>query len=262
MRRRRLLLDQTGPELQDHAPADQKQGDLTAASGQSAGMPLYLNQAPTATIDPEIDSEIDDELSGMVEETLEEQPSQRMTEEGVEPAGEPKPEPEQLPDVSGTGIDTEVSAHSLSLEGLTEASYSSAFRTRNMRTSAATGCDTCDDSECVHVTGTLVSTFRVATTVTLPSVSDFPDLTACQRQRVRDGINNVLAPHEQQHVAAFRTYNGTVRTPIDLTICRTNLDTSVQALHDSIEGPRRAAAQALSDALDPFVFDVDLDCED
>jgi hypothetical protein len=131
-----------------------------------------------------------------------------------------------------------------------------------MRTSAATGCDACDDSECVHVTGTLISTFRVATTVTLPSVSDFPDLTACQRQRVRDGINNVLAPHERQHVTAFRTYNGVVRTPIDLTICRTDLDASVQALHDSIEGPRRTAAQDLSDALDPFVFDVDLDCED
>jgi hypothetical protein len=257
MRRTRLPLDQQGPELQGHAPVDEKQGDRSAASGASAGMPLYLNQ-PTATIDPEVD----EAFASAVEETPEEQPIHHMTEEGVEAAGGLQPEPEQLPDVSGTGIDTEVSAYGVSLQGRTDATYSSSFLTRHMRTSAATGCDTCDDSECVHVTGTLVSTFRVTTTVTLPSVSDFPDLTACQRQRVRDGINNVLAPHEQQHVTAFRTYNGVVRTPIDLTICRTDLDSSVQALHDSIEGPRQSAAQAASDALDPFVFDVDLDCED
>ncbi len=60
---------------------------------------------------------------------------------------------------------------------------------------------------------------------------------------------------------AFRTCNGAVRTPIDLTICRTYLDASIQALHDSVEGPRPAAAQAASDALDPFEFEVDLDCE-
>jgi hypothetical protein len=107
-----------------------------------------------------------------------------------------------------------------------------------------------------------VSTFRVATTVTLPSVNDFPDLTACQRQRVRAGINNVLAPHEQEHVAAFRTYNGTVRTPFDFTICRSDFDGRVQELHDSVESLRRSTAQAASDALDPFQFDVDLDCED
>lgn len=260
MRKTRLPLDQKSPTIQGHAPVDDQQGELSAASGQSAGMPLYLSQAPTATIDPEIDLGIDDELSGMAEEALEAQPIQRMTEEGVEPAGDLQPGPEQLPDVSGTGIDTEVSAFSVSLQGRTDATYSSSFRTRNMRTSAATGCDTCDDSECVHVTGTLISTFRVTTTVTLPSVRDFPGLTACQRRRVRDGINNVLAPHEQQHVAAFRTYNGTVRTPIDLAICRTDLDASIQALHDSIEGPRQSAAQAASDALDPFEFEVDLDC--
>jgi len=131
-----------------------------------------------------------------------------------------------------------------------------------VRTSAATGCDNCADSECVHVTGILESTFRVATTVTLPSVSDFPDLTPCQRQRVRDGITNVLAPHEQQHVAAFRTYNGTVATPFDLTVCRTEFDARMQDLHDSNDSPRQSAARAASDALDPFQFDVDLDCQD
>ncbi len=112
------------------------------------------------------------------------------------------------------------------------------------------------------MTGTVESTFRVTTRVTLPSVNDFPDLTACQRQRVRDGISNVLAPHEQQHVDAFRAYNGTVRTPFDLSICRSDIDASIRDLHESVESARRSAAQAASDALDPFEFVVDLACED
>ena len=186
-----------------------------------------------------------------------------MAADGAEEAvGDLKQDAAPLPEVSGTGIETELSAYSLTLRGRTDATFSSSFRTRNVRTSAATGCDNCADGECVHVTGTLESTFRVTTTVTLPSVSDFPDLTACQRQRVRDGITNVLAPHEQQHVAAFRTYNGTVATPFDLTICRSELDARIQDLHDSIDGPRQSAARAASDALDPFQFDVDLDCQD
>lgn len=257
MRRRRLPLEPKGPEPQSPAPIDGKQRELAAASGKSAGMPRFLNQTgPTSAIDPEAD----DVSAGTAEESPEEQQSERMTEEGAEAVGDLTTEP--LPDVSGTGIETELSAYSVTLRGRTDATFSNSFRTRNVRTEAATGCDDCADTDCVHVTGTLESTFRVTTRVTLPSVSDFPDLTACQRQRVRDGITNVLAPHEQQHVAAFRTYNGTVRTPFDLTICRSDFDARIQDLHDSIESPRQSAAQAASDALDPFEFEVDLDCED
>jgi hypothetical protein len=102
----------------------------------------------------------------------------------------------------------------------------------------------------------------VRTTVTLPSVSDFPNLTQCQRARVQDAITNVLAPHEQEHVTAFHTYDGTVTTPFDLTLCRADFDARIQALHDGIESGRRASAQAANDALDPFEFEVDLNCED
>ena len=62
-----------------------------------------------------------------------------------------------------------------------------------------------DGGERIHVTGTLVSTYHATTHVTLPRASDFPGLTPCQRQRVQDAIDNVLAPHEQEHVEAFRT---------------------------------------------------------
>jgi hypothetical protein len=164
--------------------------------------------------------------------------------------------------VSGEGPESHSVAYGLTLRGRTDATFSSSFRTLNVRTTPGKGCDGCSGADCVHVTGTLESTFRVATQVTLPSVADFPDLTACQRQRVRDAITNVLAPHEQQHVTAFRTYNGVTRTPFDITLCRTNFDARIQGMHDTAESTRQASAQAASDALDPFEFEVDLDCED
>jgi hypothetical protein len=164
---------------------------------------------------------------------------------------------------SGEGPVRHAVAFGLTLQGRTDADFSSSFTTSNGQARPATGCSGCSEEDpCIRATGTLVSTFRVATTVTLPSVDDFPDLTPCQRQRVQQAITNVLAPHEQEHVTAFRTYNGTVRTPYDLTLCRSEFDARIQELHDGIEAPRQAQAQALSDALDPFTFEVDLDCEE
>ena len=254
MRRQRLPLDQKVAETLAHAGADRASSEMEGGSGKPTGMPLFLNQLGTT---PDGAAEAGDLSIGAPEVALDEAPLEGAV-EGAAPIDDH--EVAQLPEVSGEGPELEVSAYSVTLQGRTDANFSSSFRTRNVRTTAATGCDNCADSDCVHVTGTLVSTFSVATTVTLPTVNDFPNLTACQRQRVRDGINNVLRPHEQQHVTAFRTYNGTVSTPFDLTLCRGEFDAEVQALHDSIEAPRQAAAQAASDALDPFQFDVDLDC--
>lgn len=153
--------------------------------------------------------------------------------------------------------------YSVTLQGRTDADYDSSFRQVGVRTTAGTGCDGCTGGdECVRVRGTLVSTYRVTTTVTLPSVNDFPNLTPCQQQRVRNAIRNVLAPHEQHHVAAFRTYNGTTRQRFDMTICRDAFDAAMQDLHNAEQSARQAAAQAQSDALDPFSFDVDIDCEE
>jgi len=36
----------------------------------------------------------------------------------------------------------------------------------------------------------------------------------------------------------------------------------MQSMHDGEQSTRQTAAQARSDALDPFSFDVDLDCEE
>jgi hypothetical protein len=181
----------------------------------------------------------------------------------IAPRAEPGLSP--LPTVQGTGAGRREVAHggSVRLEGRTDADFGgSSFRTAGVRVASATGCAGCPDSDCVRATGTLVATFLVRTTVTLPSVNDFPNLTPCQRRRVRDAITNVLAPHEQQHVQAFRTYNGTTSTPFDLTICRADFDTTIRDMFNAADQARQDAARAASAALDPFHFDVDLNCEE
>lgn len=152
---------------------------------------------------------------------------------------------------------------SLRLEGRTDADYDGgSYHTTGERLRPTEGCEGCAGSDCVRVTGTLVATYRVTTTVTLPSADDYPDLTPCQRRRVQAAIRGVLAPHEQEHVRAFRQYNGTTRRRFDLTLCRSEFDTRIRQMFEAEEAARRQAAQSASDDLDPFHFDVSLDCED
>jgi len=171
-----------------------------------------------------------------------------------------------LPDIKGRGSPAQDSAmaSSVSLEGRTDAHFDGgSFSTQNVQVTAAQGCDACSEQDpCVRARGVLVSRFHVTTTVTLPSVNDFPDLTPCQQARVQNAIDTVLAPHEQQHVQAFRQYNGVTRTPFDVTLCRSEFDSTIQGMFDSQESTRRASAQGASDALDPFNFTVDIDCEE
>lgn len=177
----------------------------------------------------------------------------------------PEREEQSAPSVAGTGPKTKASAfaQTVRLQGRTDAKFDGgAFHTEDVHVEAGEGCEGCSGRQCIHVTGTLVATYSVATTVTLPSVSDFPDLTSCQRERVQAAITDVLAPHEQEHVDAFNTYNGTTRRQFDLTLCRNAFADRIREMHQEQATTREAAAQALSDALDPFHFDVDLDCED
>jgi hypothetical protein len=166
-------------------------------------------------------------------------------------------------EVSGIGQPRRATgfARSVRLEGRTDADFNGGdFHTEKGRTRPATACAGCTADDCIRATGTLVIDFRAPTRVTVPSVADFPNLTPCQVRRVRAAIDNVLKPHEQQHVRAFGRYDGTVTRPFDLTLCRDAFDARIQAMVDAIEAPRRKAAQDASDALDPFFFDVDIDC--
>ncbi len=159
------------------------------------------------------------------------------------------------------------SGQGVQLRGLTSADYANnGWSLINENLARGSGCEGCNDRQCEQYSATVRSTFQVATNVSLPNMSEYSHMSECQQQRIRNAINNVLAPHEQQHVAAFRTYNGTVETPIALTACRNQLATLVRSradsTHLSVERPRRASAQGASDALDPFVVNVDLNCTD
>ncbi len=149
------------------------------------------------------------------------------------------------------------------LEGRTDGEFDGgSYETKKTKMTQAKGCENCADDDCIRVTGILAAKYHVAIAVTLPSVSDYPDLTPCQQKRVRNAINNVLAPHEQQHVAAFKTYNGVTSRPFDLTLCRSEFESTIRSMFEEEERTRRDAAKTASDALDPFFFDVDLECED
>lgn len=162
---------------------------------------------------------------------------------------------------AGAAHDRSAFGQTVRLQGRTDATFDGGrFRVENVRVRSAERCAECGGGERIHVTGVLVATYRVRTRVTLPDASDFSGLTRCQQQRVRNAIANVLRPHEQQHVTEFERYNGVTRTPFDLTLCRNEFDGAIQSMFEDEERARRDAAQAASDALDPFHFDVDLDC--
>jgi len=159
-------------------------------------------------------------------------------------------------------------AGSLRIEGQTSANFAHAHTSQNEVVTPATGCGRCGrEAPCVEITGDLVSTFTTNPVVTLPNVSQFRGLNQCQQQRVQDGIDNVLSPHEDRHVAIFRTYDGTLTTPFTFKLCQNQavFNQRLTTMHNGIERPRRAQAQADSRALDtpPFFFTVDLsNCPD
>lgn len=171
--------------------------------------------------------------------------------------------PETVPDFQtfGVPVSKTVYGNGVRFEGRTDATFDGGIsRTRNLRRTPAEGCSGCEAADCFHYTGQLHIQYHVATTVTLPDVPQ--GLTDCQHERVRNAIDNVLAPHEQEHVSAFDQYNGSVVLPIDYTGCSSGIHGYVEQLHHEHAMARMAAAQSASDALDPFHVMVDMDCED
>lgn len=156
----------------------------------------------------------------------------------------------------------------LKLQGKTKATFDGGeAETRDQVTEAATGCKGCKEASCVHVTGAIAMTFAVTTKVTLPKVpKKKPKLTPCQKGIVQDAIDTTLTDHEQEHVAAFEGYNGTVEEPLDITVCQKKVKSSITKLTNSrlkaLDKERRKDANDASAALDPFNFDLDLSCEE
>jgi len=145
----------------------------------------------------------------------------------------------------------------VSVQGHTDANYSHSYDFSGSAT-RATDCGPCGASPCINDTGTIVSTFSANPSVTLPSVP--PGLSECETNAVSAFINGTLSAHEQQHVAAFNTYAGTVRTPFTYHGCQSGEDAYVQGRHNAIEASRRAASNAASAALDPFSPTIPCQC--
>ncbi|RYZ60782.1 MAG: DUF4157 domain-containing protein, partial [Chitinophagaceae bacterium] len=119
----------------------------------------------------------------------------------------------------------------LDLEGYTDAVYNKGAGTAiGEKKKPAKGCDDCDDS-CIQATGFVKVPYKVATTVSLPTVPD--DLRPCQQQRVSGALKNKLAPHEQKHVAAFKTFEGSPLLPIKYKGCESGYDSYLEGLAET-----------------------------
>lgn len=158
-------------------------------------------------------------------------------------------------------------AEVVKIKGLTEGKFDGGtFKTID-KVSKGEGCeDGCKPKDCTTVSGTVESTFTANPKVTLPKVSDFPGLTPCQKKRVQEAIDTKIAPHEQEHVTRFKTYDGKTSLPFSLTGCKDKLrdraTAEVSRVHREENKRRGDAADTLSLAIDPFEVTVDLDCKE
>jgi hypothetical protein len=171
-----------------------------------------------------------------------------------------------MPQIAGKGEPAEISMEGgcdgLSLHGTTNATFDGGrFRLTNQRVTRGTGCSCPSGVDCLHVTGTLVTDYSVAVTITMPPVPG--GLTPCERAHVQRFLRNVLRPHELDHKRRFETYNGRTRTPVDITDCgRAGIDSAIEAMQSAENSARQTAANNLSAAIDPFVRAIDCsDCE-
>lgn len=148
----------------------------------------------------------------------------------------------------------------LTPHGKTDASFDGGKGSvANQKVTKADGCN-CDKAvPCVHVTGTLVTNYKVTVKITMPPMPS--GLTVCERGKVQNFLDRVLRPHELDHKTRFETYNGQTKNPVDVTGCgQADVTKQVQAIQDTEEAQRQSAAQALSDAIDPF--NQPIDCSD
>ncbi|MBN1340815.1 MAG: hypothetical protein JXA03_15915 [Bacteroidales bacterium] len=150
----------------------------------------------------------------------------------------------------------------VTVEGWTDANYGNSYSSPGSSTPAS-DCDECSADDCVTNTGTVISVFTTNPQVTLPPVPS--GLNECEYRAVQNFINTTLRAHEMQHVAAFNTYRGTVRTPYTYHGCASGLDAYTQQIHTDVESARKAKSDAKSAALDANganIFNVSCDCPD
>lgn len=180
---------------------------------------------------------------------------------------EPEKERLGIPTFSERGVVEQNTRHfadcnGVSVEGHADANYGNSYTSPGSST-PANDCTDCAAEDCVVNTGTVVSVFTANPQITLPSVPS--GLNECEQNAVQQFINTTLRAHEMQHVAAFNTYRGTVRTPYTYRGCASGLDAYTQQIHDNIESARKSGSDARSSALDANganIFNVTCNCPD
>lgn len=150
----------------------------------------------------------------------------------------------------------------VSVQGFTDANYGNSYSSSGSSTPGG-ACEGCTPEECVTNTGTVVSVFRANPQVSLPTVPS--GLNECEQAAVLNFINTTLLAHEQQHVAAFNSYAGTVTTPYTYVGCASGLEEHSRQIHERIETARKTSADLASASLDAGganIFSVTCDCPD
>ena len=83
---------------------------------------------------------------------------------------------------------------------------------------------------------------------------------------MQEAIDTKIAPHEQEHVKHFKTYDGKTSSPFSVTACKDKLGAKATAevnrIHREENTRRGDAADKLSLSTDPFEVTVDLDCQE
>jgi hypothetical protein len=114
------------------------------------------------------------------------------------------------------------------------------------------------------VKGKLTMTYTLPkATIAYTYTPDRSEMTACERTAVDAYVKSTLAPHEDQHVAAFATFNGTetidkafdglVGTEAEIN---TELTSLVSTAAAEAVAARQQMAQDASDILDPFNVEI------
>lgn len=152
-----------------------------------------------------------------------------------------------------------------SVSGLTTANYDhGSYSVSGASMTRAKDCKGCPAAECVTVSGVIVHQFSASPTVDLPSVPA-GNWSECEKKAIQSFIDTTLSQHEQKHVGAFKTYNGTAKTPFTYTGCKDGLDAYVAGIHNKLNADREAAATAKSDVYDANganQFTIACDCPD
>jgi hypothetical protein len=133
---------------------------------------------------------------------------------------------------------------------------------KDLKTAQATGCDCPAGLKCLSATATAVVVYKTAVTIQMPPMPG--GLNRCEEGKVRAFLTNVLRPHEEEHKRRFKTYEGTVKRPIQAQGCgleavKNDLDSQTQKIQDDEHAVREKDAKNLSDAIDPFFRVVDFD---